>query len=385
MDIRTIPIDQINPAPYNPRIDLKPGDVDYDNLKKAISEFDVVEPLVMNMRGNVLIGGHQRLKVLKELGYTSVDVSVVDLPEDKEKTLNLALNKISGDWDTVLLKDILQELDVGSVDMSLTGFSMEEIENLMTQEHQDGEGLTDDDEVPEVKESIVKTGDLWILGSHRLLCGDATNADDHDRLIGTDKIDLVLTDPPYGVGIEYGVGVDVKQTFDDSRDYVISLIPKFMPLLLKWPVVLLTPGQYMMWHYPTPKWTLAWVIPAGGGMNPWGFTTWHAVLAYGGDPYLHESLGGRPDGVTMLATRDADVKGHPVAKPEKVWEWFLERGSTHVGQNVLDTFGGSGTTMIACEKLGRRCFMMEISPEYCDVILARWEAWTGKKAEQVVA
>jgi ParB-like chromosome segregation protein Spo0J len=136
MEIVSIPIDQINPAPYNPRRDLKPGDAEYDSLKKAITEFDIVEPLVMNRRGNILVGGHQRLKVLRELGYTEVDVSVVDLPENKEKALNLALNKISGDWDNARLKDILQELDVGDMDMSLTGFNLEEIENLMTQEHQ---------------------------------------------------------------------------------------------------------------------------------------------------------------------------------------------------------------------------------------------------------
>jgi ParB-like chromosome segregation protein Spo0J len=136
MEIVRIPIDQINPAPYNPRRDLKPGDADYDGIKKVITEFSLVEPLVMNTNGNVLIGGHQRLKVLKELGYTEVEVSLVDLPVNKEKALNLALNKISGDWDNARLKDILQELDVGDLDMSLTGFNLEEIENLMTQEHQ---------------------------------------------------------------------------------------------------------------------------------------------------------------------------------------------------------------------------------------------------------
>ena len=133
MDIQTLEIDSINPAVYNPRKDLQPGDPEYDKLKKSILEFDMVEPLVWNKRTGNLVGGHQRLKILKELGIDKVEVSVVDLSQVKEKALNIALNKIQGEWDIPMLKDLLQELDTGELDMEITGFDLKEIEDLMTQ------------------------------------------------------------------------------------------------------------------------------------------------------------------------------------------------------------------------------------------------------------
>ena len=133
MKIVKMPLSKIDPAHYNPRRDLQPGDPDYDKLKKSIQEFDLVEPLILNQRTGRLVGGHQRLKVLQDLGRTKAQVSVVDLDEAKEKALNLALNKISGEWDNTKLKDLLAELDNGSIDMALTGFDTDEIEELMTQ------------------------------------------------------------------------------------------------------------------------------------------------------------------------------------------------------------------------------------------------------------
>lgn len=133
MEIVTLDIDKINPAVYNPRKDLKPGDPEYDKLKKSILEFDMVEPLVWNKKTGNLVGGHQRLKILQELGIKQVEVSVVNLSEVKEKALNLALNKIQGDWDMPKLKDLLEEIDTGEFDIEITGFDPSEIEDLMTQ------------------------------------------------------------------------------------------------------------------------------------------------------------------------------------------------------------------------------------------------------------
>ena len=133
MRIEKIPIEKLNPAKYNPRKDLKPGDPEYEKLKKSILEFDYIDPIIWNKRTGNVVGGHQRLKILKELGRTEIEVSVVDLDEIKEKTLSLALNKISGDWDLPLLKDLLQELDTGDFDIEITGFDEDEIERLMTQ------------------------------------------------------------------------------------------------------------------------------------------------------------------------------------------------------------------------------------------------------------
>ena len=201
MIIEKINIKKINPAKYNPRKDLEPGDSEYDKLKKSIAEFDLVEPLIWNKRTGNLVGGHQRLKILQEMGAIEVDVSVVDLSEVKEKALNLALNKIQGDWDLPKLKDLLQELDTGELDMEITGFDSKEIEELMTQFHVAKEGLTDDDEIPDKVETICKLGDLWQLGNHRLLCGDATRKEDVERLMNGEKADMVFTDSPYGINL----------------------------------------------------------------------------------------------------------------------------------------------------------------------------------------
>lgn len=133
MEIQKIAIDKITPAGYNPRKDLKPGDPEYDKLEKVIGEFDLIEPLIWNKRTGNLVGGHQRLKILRARGDKEVEVSVVDLDPEKEKVLNLALNKTGGDWDYPLLKDLLQEIDTGAFDMDLTGFGQDEIEDLMTQ------------------------------------------------------------------------------------------------------------------------------------------------------------------------------------------------------------------------------------------------------------
>ena len=135
MEILSIAVREINPAEYNPRKDLQPGDPEYEKLKKSILEFDMVEPLVWNKQTGNLVGGHQRLKVLQELGVEKVDVSVVDLSPVKEKALNIALNKIQGEWDFPKLKDLLQELDTGEFDIEMTGFDVKEIEDLMTQFH----------------------------------------------------------------------------------------------------------------------------------------------------------------------------------------------------------------------------------------------------------
>lgn len=169
MDIITIPIEKIKPAKYNPRKDLKPGDKEYEKLKKSLNEFDIVEPLIWNKRTGNLVGGHQRLKILKERGDKEVQVSVVDLDDDKEKALNLALNKISGEWDLPTLKDLLEELDTGAFDIEITGFDSKEIEDLMNQLYTPEEGLTDDDAIPENVETICKKGDLWQLGGY-ILC-----------------------------------------------------------------------------------------------------------------------------------------------------------------------------------------------------------------------
>jgi len=324
-----------------------------------------------------LIDGHLRLE---EFGDETLPVVVVDLTE-AEAAVALATHDplaMMAVNDTDSLLALLQETEF---DSKVVSELLEAVANgerfpmpdLTQPTGSDAEDPgADIDKAEELREKWgVESGQVWEVGRHRLICGDASSESDHNTVIGTAAVDLVLTDPPYGVGIEYGVGIGVGTTFDDSPEAIHALIPLFMPLCLRWPVVLLTPGQNNLWEYPRPRWILSWNIPAGGGLNTWGFTTWHCVLAYGKDPYLARGLGGRPDGVTMMATRDKSVEGHPVIKPLDVWKWFLERGSPARGERVLDPFLGSGTTMVAAEQLGRICYGMEIEPKYVAVTLER--------------
>lgn len=227
LDIQELPVSEIKPAAYNPRVDLKPGDPGYDALKTGLEAFGLVEPLVWNKRTGNLVGGHQRFKILVARGETRIPVSVVDLDDVQEKALNLALNKPAGDWNVSSLADILRELESSSLNMELTGFSAEELERLLAQPTR---GQTDEDAVPDPpKEPRAKTGDVWILGNHRLMCGDSTDKAHVGRLLAEVKPNLMVTDPPYGVnynpewreGADLGIGKRSKGKVrnDDRSDW----------------------------------------------------------------------------------------------------------------------------------------------------------------------
>ncbi|SFX83334.1 ParB-like nuclease domain-containing protein, partial [Thermoactinomyces sp. DSM 45891] len=182
MKIQSVSISQINPAKYNPRIDLKSGDPEYEKLKKSIEEFGFVEPLIWNSQTGNLVGGHQRLKVLIEQGVTEVECSVVDLTEDKEKALNIGLNKVGGDWDFDKLARLLDDIQLSGIDMDLTGFGEEEVDQILSDFLLDMEPEEDDfdeeEAIDQIDDPVTQTGDIWLLGNHRLMCGDATMIDD---------------------------------------------------------------------------------------------------------------------------------------------------------------------------------------------------------------
>ena len=393
MEIRKMPIDQLNPAAYNPRKDLQPGDPEYEKLKRSIQEFDLVEPLVWNERTGRLVGGHQRLKVLQDLGYTEIEVSVVDLPEDKEKVLNIALNKIQGDWDYPKLKDLLEELDTGAFDLELTGFDIEEIEDLMTQFHVPEEII--EDEVPEPpEEPITKPGNLWLLGRHRLLCGDATKKEDVERLMDGKKADMLFTDPPYGVnytgGHFHSGDVNIKRPREKLiADDTANIYREFLPVVLPF-----VDGPCYVWFADT-KGKEVYNALYESNTEIHALLIWHKVNAtYAAmnaqykrrhEPCLYFKPKGstlRWIGPTTESTiweikKDAVNEYHPTQKPIALAAKAIKNHDVRV---VLDVFGGSGSTLIACEQLNRICYMMEIDPVYCDVIVKRWENLTGQKA-----
>ena len=213
IQIKSIAIDQINPAQYNPRKDLKPSDPEYQKLVKSVNEFGLVEPLVWNQRTGNLVGGHQRFKVLVARGERAVDVSVVDLPLEKEKALNIALNKISGEWDDRKLADLLDELvDVPDLDLEVTGFEFGEANDLIADVLSDlDEDRHETFDVESALEAagptVTQPGDLIVLGrdparQHWLLCGDCTDPDQVRRLMDGQQAALFATDPPYLVGYD---------------------------------------------------------------------------------------------------------------------------------------------------------------------------------------
>ncbi|MFX3618714.1 MAG: site-specific DNA-methyltransferase [Sporolactobacillus sp.] len=397
MIIKKIPISSINPALYNPRLDLKPGDPEYEKLKRSIQEFGYVDPLIWNKQTGNLIGGHQRLKILESEGEKEVEVSVVDLDDQKEKALNIALNKISGEWDMPKLKDLLEELDDGEFDLELTGFDLQEVEDLMTQFSADDEspGAEEDDfdvdeNIPD--DPVTKRGDIWKIGRHRLMCGDSINQNDVEQLMNGERADLLITDPPYNIDYEGKTKEKLKIQNDkqDSSSFRKFLADAFQSA----DEVMKNGAAFYIWHAGTEGFNfigacqdVGWVIRE---VLIWVKNT--LVMGRQDYQWQHEPcLYGWKDGASHFWNSDRKQTTvlefdkpqrsnlHPTMKPVALFDYQI-KNSTKKGNNVLDLFGGSGTTLIACEQNERNAFLMELDERYCDVIIKRWEEFTGEKA-----
>lgn len=204
--LRSIPVSELKPAEYNPRKKLKPGDKEYEKIKNSIQEFGFADPLVVNA-DMTIIGGHQRLTVAMAMGYTEVPCAVVNVDKTKEKALNIALNKITGAWDNNLLADLLVDLQNEDFNTDFTGFEAAEIEQLFSSVH-DKDITEDDFDVSQElqKPPVARAGDIWILGRHRVICGDSTKSETYVQLMDGRKANMVLTDPPYNVDVEETAG-----------------------------------------------------------------------------------------------------------------------------------------------------------------------------------
>ena len=249
MRIKQIAISDLTPADYNPRKDLQPGDTDYEKLRRSLTEFGYVEPVIWNKTTGNIVGGHQRLKVLADLGYKTVDCVVVELDETREKALNVVLNKISGDWDNSKLALLIADLDASDFEVELTGFDESEIQQLI--------GSLDEDSIEDDNfdlnaaleaAAFVEKGDIWRVGRHRLMCADATNPADVETLMDGKQANLVVTDPPYNVDFKSNSGLKIagdKQDSDTSTSSCWLHSPTWRHLWLR-------EGQ-PMFSMPTPK------------------------------------------------------------------------------------------------------------------------------------
>lgn len=418
MDIRKIPVSMINPAPYNPRIDLQPGDPDYEKLKRSIEDFGYVEPLVWNERTGNLVGGHQRFKILvNEQGATEIEVSVVDLDETKEMALNLALNKIRGDWDEEKLAQVLAELQESDLDVTLTGFDQEEVMELLSDyQHIEVEEPVRDDgfdvekALNEIKEPETKYGDIWRLGRHLLMCGDATRLEDVQRLMDGQKVALVVTDPPYNVAFES----DSAELAADGRESILNddmpleQFVAFLDAVFANYSAIMDPKAAIYVFHPSlyqrefenamnkagivVRTQCVWVKNAAS----FGF----AQYKYKHEPVFYAHLKGKapawygdrkqttvwraglpgeqrePETVWEVSRGDVSKYVHPTQKPLDLVAIPIGN-SSQKGDVVVDLFGGSGSTLMTCEQMGRICRTMELDPKFCDVIKRRFFEATG--------
>lgn len=402
MEIRKIPISEIKKAPYNPRIDLKPGDSAYEKLKRSIETFGYVKPLVWNKRTGNLVGGHQRLAILLAEGVTEVDVSVVELDLDQEKALNLALNKIQGEWNNEKLAVLMEELDqLPDFEVGLTGFDTPEISMLFDRYLSHG-GEDDFDvkkEAETITDPVTHRGDIIELGTHRILCGDSADLEDLKKLLQKEMADLVYMDPPYAC------------SYDDSQRPTVKKKKR------KWePIQSDNMGQeeYEVWLGTVFK-NLTGFLAKGCPLYVWNgyrqFGPMHSMFenlgfhvacvltwvkerfALGYSDYNHQSefclYGWKEDngahnwyGPTNETTvwevsRDpVTALIHGTQKPVVLAQRAITNSSKR-GDIVLDIFLGSGSTLIAAESLERSCFGVEISPAYCDAIVRRYIAYVG--------
>lgn len=386
MQIKEIEISSLIEYENNPRN----NDGAVDAVAESIKQFGFKVPIVID-RDNVIVAGHTRLKAARKIGLEKVPCIVADdLTTEQIKAYRLADNKTAelAEWDFSALEIELAEIE-SDFDMSAFGFDISDFEDIYE--------ITED-EVPEVDEEnepICKTGDIWNLGKHRLMCGDSTNVSDVEKLMNGDKADLLLTDPPYNVAYEGGTKEKLKIENDDMSDeefqeFLISAFENSN-------IVMKDGASFYIWHSDSEGFNfrsackntgwkirqcLIWVknsIVLGRQDYQWK----HEPCLYGWkDGAAHYFVDDRTQSTVWEFNKPLRNIEHPTMKPVDLIARAINN-SSRSDNIVLDIFGGSGTTLIACEQLNRKCYMMELDPKYCYVIIKRWETLTGEKAVKI--
>ncbi|MET3634116.1 site-specific DNA-methyltransferase [Streptococcus porcorum] len=386
MEIREIRLSELHPASYNPRKKLKKGDKEYEKIKQSLLKFGYVDPIIVN-KDLTVIGGHQRLTVLKDLDYETAKCVIVDLSKEDEKALNIALNKITGQWDDQLLADLLLDLQESDFNLDLTGFEPPEIDDILSNVHD--KDLSDDDfDVEEElkKPTFSKRGDIWQLGKHRVICGDSTKAETYDQLLGDKKANLVVTDPPYNVNVEETAGKILNDNMPDSDFYqflfdMFTQVEKHME----------SDGSIYVFHADTEGLNFRKAFKDAGFYLS-GCCIWKKnSLVLGRSPYQwqhepclfgwkqkgkHQWFSDRKQTTIWEYDRPKSSKDHPTMKPIPLMAYPIQNSSMR-GTLVLDPFLGSGSTLMAADQTGRVCYGIELDEKFVDVIVKRFIESTG--------
>ena len=397
MQFQSYKIADLIPASYNPRKKLKPGDKEYEKIKNSIKEFGYVEPIIINS-DMTIIGGHQRATVLADLGYTEVECIVVDIDKTKEKALNVALNKITGEWNKELLADLIKDLEDSAFDVGITGFEPPEIEQLFNSVHD--KKITEDDfdvEAELEKPCFSKAGDIWRLGKHTVICGDSTDPETFRLLLRDTKVNLVCTDAPYFVKLESQSGRIANDDLEDAQAYefLMKAFTNFKDAMA------IDASIYEF--YATMKARvfydafedagfkvgagLIWKKPRAPLMRTdWKFNMEPIIFGWRKDG-KHKWYGDQKQKAVFefdgIKNSKEDGHGHPSSKPVPLIAYLIQQ-STQVNGIVLDGFLGSASTLIACDQIGRICYGVELEPKFVDVAVMRYMNQHGNSADGVL-
>lgn len=391
-ELKVLPISVLKPAEYNPRKKLKPGDREYKKIRDSIEEFGFADPLVVNA-DMTIIGGHQRLNVAIDLGYTEVPCAVVDVDKTREKALNIALNKITGEWDEQLLADLLTDLKDADYDLDYTGFDAPEVDALFSNIYDKKVKEDDFDVDKELKQPCFsQPGDLWLLGRHRVICGDSTGEEVYTRLMDGEKANLVLTDPPYNVDVEETAGKIMNDNMEDSEFHKF-LLSAYRCMHSN----LADDGSIYVWHADTEGINFRTAFKEAGFYLS-GCCIWvKNALVLGRSPYQwrhepclfgwkqkgkHQWYGDRKQTTVWEYDKPRSSKDHPTMKPVNLMSYPI-KNSTMTNGIVLDPFLGSGSTLIACCETDRVCRGIELDPKFVDCIVKRYIEWAGGRYDDV--
>jgi DNA modification methylase len=376
MQIKLAEISNIKPYENNPR---KLSDQAIEKVAMSLKEYGFRQPIVVD-KDMVIVAGHTRYRASKKLGLKQVPISVIDnLTEEQINAYRIADNRTAeeSEWDNELLKMEIKELEAKDFKLDLLGFNDEQLNNILFEEKQ---GLTDEDEVPEApEEPITKLGDIWKLGNHRVMCGDSTMLDHIDKLTENQKPDMIFTDPPYNVAFNGRSGkfdVIKNDNLEESEfnNFIDTILSNLSILNINTYYICCNWAFYSILQKKLkPKACIVWAKNVFGLGK--GYRHQHEFILF--DGFIDASI--KNESNLWKISKDTKYK-HPTQKPVELSSRAI-KNSSKAKNIILDIFGGSGSTLIACEKLDRKARIMELDPKYCDVIIKRWENFTGKKAE----